>query len=50
MIKAIAGEVTLVKMWSLLGNGLYVAQLAALFFRYTTQNSRANKPLKIPIK
>ena len=31
-------------------DGLYVAQLAAVFFRYTTQKPRANKQLKIPIK
>ena len=48
--KSRSGEVTLVKMWSLLENGLYVAQLAALFFSYTTQKPRANEPLKIPIK
>ena len=48
--KSHSGEVTLVKMWSLLENGLYVAQLAALFFRYTTQKPRSNIPLKIPIK
>lgn len=48
--KSHCGDVTLVKRWSLLENGQYVAQLAALFFRDTTQKPRANEPLKIPIK
>jgi len=37
------GKVTLVKMWSLLENGLYVTQLAVLVFRYTTPKPRANE-------